>query len=270
MLPEKKKLLIVLCSWNYPKMLKACVNSLLQAKNSIDYDIAVVLNEGDEESVDFLREKNIYFFYSPKNHGVLAIDFVSPLISFYEYVINTNDDMIFFKGFAENVIELMETDTFCSVSLNLVENFGSGNTCVIVDKTLKSVLDKDSVDLFIENHKNGKYFFDHLKINYNHPICVRSADWFEVGGYSHNWNENFSSGYVMDDFFAYKLLVKYESKKPPVSCNKSFVFHESSASMHRLSDKIRNNKNNVNEFIKQTGLSISDFRGKLGCGREIK
>lgn len=269
MLPEKKKLLIVLCSWNYPKMLEACVDSLLKAKNSIDYDIAVVLNEGDKESMDFLREKNIYFFYSPKNHGVLAIDFLMPLILFYEYVINSNDDMIFCKGFAEDVIALMETDNYCSVSLSLVENFGSGNHAVIIDKTLKSVLDKDSVDTFMENHKNGKYFFDHLKISYHHPICVRSTDWFGVGGYADNWNEKFSSGYSMDDYFAYKLVIKHEGKKPPVLCNKSFVFHESSASMHRLPNEIRNN-NNLDKFKEATEMDMMNFRSQIQCGRGIK
>ena len=73
----------------------------------------------------------------------------------------------------------------------------------------------------------------------------------------------------MDDYFAYKLFMKHEGKKPPVLCNKSFVFHESSASMNRLSGEIRNN-NNLDKFKDATGMDIMYFRSQIGCGREIK
>jgi hypothetical protein len=51
---HKKRLLVGMCSWSAPKLLKACVDSLVESLDMDKDGIAVVLNEADEESVKYL------------------------------------------------------------------------------------------------------------------------------------------------------------------------------------------------------------------------
>lgn len=254
-----------MCSWKNPDLLKVCINSLIESKKEIGYDIGVVLNEGDKESAEFLMDRGIHFVFCPENKGVLAIDYLNPLISQYEYVVNTNDDMIFHKGFAEDLVEKMDSDNFSSVSCSLVENFNSNNPCVFPDSSLGNILDPDTTEMFQKKCADNVYKFDRPRISYCHPICVRVEDWISVGGYSDNWNDNFSSGYSMDDYFAYKLI-KIRNKYP-ICSEKSFVFHGSGTTMKRLPQETRD-RSNSGEFERLTGMTIHQFRGEIGIGRE--
>jgi GT2 family glycosyltransferase len=248
-------MLVGLCSWNNPKILKTCIYSLINSINSLDIDnIAVVLNEADDESISFLKEKKINFICLQDNYGVLAIDFLKPFIEQSEYFLNTNDDMVFKKGFVEDIIEIIENNYPCTASCSLVENFYSNNQCVFTDTRLKSITDKQSIDLFY----NTNYSFDSERKSYNHPICVKSADFMKVGGYSDNWSSDFLSGYGADDYFPFRLK-KLNCDYKFLCSKKSFVYHESSATMKKLDQNIRN-QNNSEKFLEKTSKSIYQFR----------
>ena len=255
---NKKRLLIGLCSWDNPELLKVCVDSILHDLDLNKDGIAVVLNEADDQSIEYLRSKKIPFVCLPENRGVLAIDYLIPFVQNCEYFLNSNDDMVFQKGFSEKLIKAMKKHYPCSVSLGLVENFESHNCSVSVDTELKSILDEVSTSSFQRNAAEGKYDRSCDIVSYNHPICVKGEDYLEVGGYSGNWDMDFYSGYSRDDMFPY--LLKYSNKKFLfITLKDAHVFHESSATMRKLDPKIKN-QGNQDVFENKTNVSLMEFK----------
>lgn len=255
---HKKRLLIGLCSWNNPDLLKVCVDSILSDLDLSQDGIAVVLNEADDESINYLRSKQIPFVCLPENRGVLAIDYLLPFIQNCEYFLNSNDDMIFPKGFSEKIVEAMGKYYPCSVSLGLVENFDSRNPIVSVDTELKSVTDEYSIELFHKKSSNKEYDNTHHMVSHYHPICVKSSDYLKVGGYSGNWDMDFYSGYCRDDMFAFCLKVTNKEFKF-VSLKDVHVFHQSSATMRKLDPSIRS-QHNEDVFEKKTKIPLAKFK----------
>lgn len=265
---NKKRLLIGLCSWNNPNLLKGCIFSIIQSLDMGKDGIAVVLNEADRESIDFLLKLKIPFISLPENSGVLAIDYLKPFIENSEYFLNTNDDMLFCLDFADDLIKIIEENYPSSSSCMLVENFQSNNPCVVVDTNLKSEISIETYNAFIAKHQNGIYEQKSKIISYCHPICVKSKDYLAIGGYSGNWDMTFRSGYGRDDMFAYNLWKLHNFKFKHICSNKSFVFHASSATMKKLPQEIRN-ESNISNFKNQTGMSIHEFRQKINLGSYV-
>lgn len=266
---HKKRLLVGLCSWNNPNLLKICVNSII---NNIDLTIdgiAVVLNQSDLESIEFLHSLNIPFVSIPENRGVLAIDYLIPFIQNSEYFLNTNDDMVFHSGFGNDLISIIKKHYPCSASCSLVENFGSGNGCVYVDSSLKSIFEKETIENFLNFSASGKYKRANHIVSYNHPICVKSIDFLKIGGYSGNWDMDFFSGYGRDDMFAYNLLSLHNGNFKFIASKDSWVFHSSSASMKRLPDEIRR-QHNQDTFFTKTGYHIQQLRSFIKIFSEVE
>jgi GT2 family glycosyltransferase len=253
----KKRMLVGLCSWNNPPLLKSCLSSLFLSMDLSKDGIAVVLNEADNESISFLLEHKVPFIAMPHNIGVLAIDCLIPFIQNSDYFLNTNDDMLFHPGFADDLISLIDKNYPASASCWLIENFFSDNPCVVVDDSLIDVYSSDTYAKFLSNHL--KYQPPHCIISYNHPICVKSKDFLAVGGYSGNWDWDFVSGYGRDDMFAFMLFSLHQGNFKFICSNKSFVFHASSATMKRLPDSIRR-QHNLDTFQRKTGMNIYQFR----------
>lgn len=265
---HKKRLLIGLCSWNSPHLLKGCVSSILAGLKNENDGIAVVLNESDLESMSFLMRQNIPFISLPENRGVLAIDYLKPFIENSEYFMNTNDDMLFDLSFSDELVNTIEDNYPASASCRLVENFFSNNPCVVVDQSLKSEISSETYKNFMAKVNEGSYHSPSKVISYCHPICVKSKDYLAVGGYSSNWDMSFRSGYGMDDFFAYKLWKLHDYAFKHICTNKSFVFHCSSSTMKKLPQKIRDENNMVN-FLNKTGISIQQFRQAINMGSYV-
>jgi hypothetical protein len=263
---HKKRLLIGLCSWNNFPLLEKCINSLLLSLDFNKDGIAVVLNEADINSINFLLKFKIPFVALPENRGVLAIDYLKPFIENSEFFINSNDDMLFHPGFAEDLISIIEKYYPCSASCRLIENFYSGNFVVTVDESLIDIYSHQTFNLFLDNVKNNKYLQKNKSIGWMHPICVKSQDFLKIGCYSGNWDMDFYSGYARDDMFAYELWKLHNKNFIHICSEKSFVFHASSATMKRLPSEIRE-KNNFDLFHQKTGMDIFKFREivKLGC-----
>jgi hypothetical protein len=171
--------------------------------------------------------------------------------------------MVFSKGFAEDLIQIIENHYPCSASCSLVENFGSNNGCVYVDTSLENIYEEETLNKFLNFSKLGKYKRDYHIISYNHPICVKSSDFLEIGGYSGDWDMDFASGYARDDMFAYNLLSIHNGNFKFIASKNSWVFHASSASMKRLPNEIRF-QHNQDTFIQKTGNSINALRNFIG------
>lgn len=256
------RLLVGMCSWNNPKLLKCSIPSILRGIDRSKDGICVVLNEGDKESMEYLISLSIPFVYHPRNEGVLAIDYLKPFIQHYDYFLNTNDDMLFCKSFSDDLINIINTHYPATASCKLIENFQSYNPCVIVDSSIKSIynLSPEEFDLKCAQYRTNNII---NIISYNHPICCLSSDFLKIGGYSGNWKAGYSNGYARDDAFPNELL-KLNDKYRFIQSGSSFVFHQSSETMKKLPPEIRN-RDNQDTFIQDYGMSISQFKSKIRC-----
>jgi len=262
--------LIGLCSWNNPDLLKYCVDSLLFSINTSIDRIAVVLNQGDKKSIEYLYDRNIPFIFNPENSGPLAIDFLKGYIERSEYFLNSNDDMIFHPGFMDDLVNIVQTHYPATSSCGLVENFDSGNPAVVVDNKLKE-LNVDTAKLFLSKQREGEYKRQFKTYGYNHPILCKSQDLLDVGGYSGNWDMNFLSGYGRDDMFPYVLWKKSDEKYKFIVSDQSIVFHLSSYTNKKLPFDYRKQNHNQDKFATLTGMSLNDFRNNvIRIGTPIK
>ncbi len=257
---RKKRMLIGMCSWKNPNLLKKCIESLLRSIDTSQDGIAVVLNEADEESISYLKVLGISFVCHADNRGAIAIDYLKPFIEDSEYFLNINDDMYFHRDFTDDLIDIIETYYPATASCRLIENFHSGNGCVVVDPEIKSIYDLD-FDKFNERCKNYRNLNLPRIISYTHPICTKSKDFIAIGGYTNKWHPGYDSGYGRDDAYPMELL-KYNPKYRFITSNKSFVFHQSSETNKRLPPHIRNQSNH-DSFAKDYGITIHQFRASM-------
>lgn len=253
------KLTVLMCSWRSPAMLNKCLESL-KASFTVSASIKVVLNEADEESVNVCLKHNVEFVKLNSNLGTLAVDCASSLIN-SEYVVNTNDDMLFFKGWDSDLISIIEENYPCSASCSLVEPFYSSNPVVYVDD-LGRDLDA-AYESFIKNCQDNKYSLDR-KISYTHPIMVRFSDFAAVNGYSNGLDMRYHPGYGLDDNFPWRLWKLYNEQFKFIASGKSFVYHLGSATNNKLAPDIKQ-RSGWNEFIQDAGFNIHEFRAKIKC-----
>lgn len=254
--------LIGLCSWNNPDLLRYCVDSLLISIDASIDRIAVVLNEGDKQSIQYLHERNIPFIFNPENSGPLAIDFLKGYIERSEYFLNSNDDMIFHPGFMDDLVNIVQSYYPATASCGLVENFDSRNPAVVVDNKLKE-LNVDTARLFLSKQREGEYKRQFKTYGYNHPILCKSQDLLDIGGYSGNWDMNFLSGYGRDDMFPYVLWKKFNEQYKFIVSDQSIVFHLSSYTNKKLPFDYRKQNHNQDKFASLTGMSLNEFRNKI-------
>jgi hypothetical protein len=246
-------------------MLKACIESLNKSF-TVEASIKVVLNQGDKESAEYLSDSGIEFVRLNENYGTLAVDFAIPLFD-AEYVVNTNDDMLFHPGWDSDLIGIIERNHPCSASCSLIEPVGTGNYVVKVDD-LGDVENPETYQKFIDNWSQGKYKREHKKSSYTHPIMVKTSDWMKVGGYSSNFDMNFFPGYSLDDSFPYRLWKLYGGAFKHIASNESVVYHGISRTNNKLSPEVKA-RSGWDYFIKQTGMNIHQFRVMIQCGKDF-
>lgn len=254
-----QKLNVLMVSWRSPAMLDTCLQSLIDSF-TVDASVKVVLNEADSESVDVCQKHKVEFVALNRNLGTLAVDCAASF-SNAEYIVNTNDDMLFYKGWDANLIKIIEQNYPCSASCSLVEPYNSNNPVVFVDDLGKTLAEAKCA--FEENCKAGKYSLAH-KISYTHPIMVKSEDWFRVRGYSNSFDWDFWPGYGMDDYFPYRLWKVHDYRFRFIASGGDFVYHLGSATNNKLKPEDKS-RSGWNAFITRTGMDIHQFRRAIKC-----
>jgi uncharacterized protein YkvS len=259
------KLTVQMCSWRSPEVLKTCINSLIKSL-SVDTNIIVTLNEAEEESIKYLMALKIPFIALPFNSGTLGVDFSLPFVLKSEYVINSNDDFLFHKGWDIDLINIIENNYPCSASCGLVEKINTNNPIVRVDD-LGEFTDPNTYEKFIKNVENSKYVREKKMVSYSHPIMVRSQDYLSVGGYSDNLDFSWCPGFGLDDYYPYRLWKLHGERFKFITSNKSVVYHGMSMTNNKLEKKKHND--GWNYFKQKTGLWIPEFKQKINCFGEI-
>ena len=116
------KIHLIIVSWKQPNILIPCIDSILDSKTDLTA-ITCVLNEGCEKSAQHLTRNGINFISTNKNFGAQAVDFATRIFN-AEYTFFSNDDMIFPPEWENEMLEEINSDQNCSVSMPLVEPLG--------------------------------------------------------------------------------------------------------------------------------------------------
>ena len=89
---------IIIPTYNNKDYLKLCINSL--KKNSYyDNEILVHVNEGNDGTVEYLKEKKIYFTFSKTNIGLCSGCNLISKNSNFDYILYSHDDIYFLPAF---------------------------------------------------------------------------------------------------------------------------------------------------------------------------
>jgi GT2 family glycosyltransferase len=248
------KIHLIIVSWKQPNILIPCIDSILDSKTDLTA-ITCVLNEGCEKSAQHLTRNGINFISTNKNFGAQAVDFATRIFN-AEYTFFSNDDMIFPPEWENEMLEEINSDQNCSVSMPLVEPAWYGHPLAIGDKLVENIdLEFDKIQNFFWKKWSEKaYSFPNL-VTWNHPIMVKTKDWHTVGGYSDNFNMEFWPGHWTDDYFAFRLFRFYDGNFKFKHTKKACVYHAQSKGMiknpHRVPESV---------FTKFTGLSANEFK----------
>jgi GT2 family glycosyltransferase len=243
-------------------MLQACIRSLKRSF-TVDAQIVVVLNEGDDESVRVLMAENLQFVRLDRNHGTMAIDFASHLFR-SEYIANVNDDMLFHPGWDADLIDIVERYYPASASCHLVEPVASGNPVVVVDDLGPF---EQAHDAFVERQRAGRYATV-PRISHTHPIVVRASDYFRIGGYSDLFDPRWFPGYCLDNYFCWRLWRHLGSSYRPITSGTSCVYHGGSVTMKKLPLADRQ-RDTWSYFVQKTGMTVEQFKAAIGYDQPL-
>lgn len=248
-----KDIAILMPCWKSPELLKICIPSLLDSTKS-DSEIIVILNEVDQESVQYLDSMKIQHIDINKNLGPAAVDLAIPsIVDRFKYVANINSDMLFSEGWDVELIKLYEENKPCTVSSCLVEPIHNGHS---VYENL-DFFNPNSHNIFNNFIKVGKYNTD-VSVSYNHPILCSLSDFLKVNGYSDNMEQIWVDlkGRGLDDDFVYRLYKIYGDEMKYLKSNKSFVYHGISLN----SKKLKHRQPGHEAFKAKNGMNINEFR----------
>ena len=212
---------ILIPSWKCPDLLKVCIPHL-KSSISVDCKIMVVLNEADQESIEYLDSEGIFHIDEKDNLGPSAVDLAIPHID-SKYVLNANTDMIFHSGWDKDLINIIENNYPCTASCGLVEPHGPW-----ICDNLGSFTDPETAVRFHEKMDAGHYSLPR-RICENHPILCRTDDFLVMDGYSDELDPEWIDlkGRGLDVYFAWKLW-RMDNDYKFISSGESFVYHGSS------------------------------------------
>lgn len=192
---------ILIPTWNNCDCLKLCINSI-QRNSLLKHQILVFVNEGNDETPNWLKSENIEFIYSPKNIGICYAMNQLATIANKEFLVYMNDDMVALPGWDisfQKAIDNYKDDLFF-LSSTLIEprkttnpnlpiivaDFGDSPENFNENKLI------EQLPLLIKKDWNGASW----------PVSLISKRiWNLVGGYS----IEFSPGMYSDPDFSMKL-----------------------------------------------------------------
>lgn len=247
----KNKFSILIPTWNNFSYLKICIESILK-HSSFNHQIIAHVNEGADETSDWLIKEKIEFTHSKKNIGICFAVNTAFSLSNAEYIVYMNDDMYCCPEWdlhLWNEIEKVGHKNFF-LSSTMIEPTDTGNRCVLAPRdfgrTAETFREKNLLTAF------SSLQFHNWQGSTWPPNVVHRSLWEAVGGLS----AEFSPGLYSDPDFSMKLWqqgVRYFK-----GVGKSLVYHFQSKS----TEKVKKN-NGRKMFLKKWGISSSYFTKEI-------
>ncbi len=234
---------IIVPTFNNLDYLKLCLESI-KRNSKYNHEILIFINEGKDNTQEFVKKNNYKFIYSETNKGVCTAFNETVKISTNKYVVLAHDDMYFCPNW----------DTEFKKELDKInhDKFFLSGTMVQYFNGLINLDCGQNPENFNERKLLSELpaieFHDFQGTHWQPSLIPRSL-WNEVGGFS----EEFSPGLGSDPDFNMKLWKK--GVRLFKGLGKCRVYHFSSVSLRK---KAWNN--GAKSFLLKWGISIKFFK----------
>lgn len=241
---------ILIPTWNNLAHLKLLIRSL-RGNSTLDHQILIHVNEGDDGTVDWLESQDIAFIHSPDNIGICKAMNGLFRLSDREFIIYFNDDMYTCPHWDDALVKAIEKTDGKNFyfSSTMIEPRDSGNRCVVIFNA------GTGVDDFDESGLRSK-LPDLVRSDWNGaswpPSIMHRELWEEIGGFS----EEFSPGLYSDPDISMKLWQM--GVRDFRGVGNSLVYHFMQKSTGRV--KLNDGKK---QFLQKWGISASTFNKKV-------
>ena len=240
---------ILIPSFNNLKYLKLCLHSI-KINSKFNHQIIIHVSEGNDGTLDYLKQSNIDFSYSKYNSGICEGINKAAKLAKFNYMLYAHDDFYFCPNWDEilekEVKKIGHNNFYISgTMMNKGQiNFNCGETLNDFDEKK-----------FLDNYKNYNYY-DFQGSTWA-PSLVHRDIWNKVGGLS----EEYFPGTGSDPDFNMKLWnLGIRIFK---GINDFKVYHFGSTVLRKKLNKISKNKygsTGAKIFLLKWGISIKFFK----------
>ncbi len=242
---------ILIPTWNNYELFRICVESI-QKNSYYKHQIIIHVNEGKDETLDWVKNSGLSYTFSNENVGVCYAMNAMAKLATTNYILYINDDMYTcpdWDKYLHEAIEKQKNNLFY-FSATMIEPTGTKNKCVIAPydfgKTKDTFQENELLD-FIKTTDKQDWFGASWP-----PSIVHKSIWEKVGGYS----VEYSPGFGSDPDFSRKLWEV--GVRDFRGIGKSLVYHFQSKSTGRV---VRNNGRLT--FATKWGIPSSYFYKKV-------
>jgi GT2 family glycosyltransferase len=248
---QDAKFSILIPTWNNFEIFKICIESI-QKNSNFQHQIIVHVNEGKDETLDWVKNSGLSYTFSEENVGVCYAMNAMAKLATTDYILYINDDMYTCPNWDKYLNEAIEKHGNNSFyfSSTMIEPTGTNNKCVLAPfdfgKTKDTFLELELLE-FIKTTNKKDWFGASWP-----PSIVHRSLWEKVGGYS----VEYSPGFGSDPDFSRKLWEA--GVRDFRGIGKSLVYHFQSKSTGRV---VRNNGRLT--FATKWGIPSSYFYKKV-------
>ena len=237
---------VIIPSWNNLALLQLCIRSIRE-NSAYAHQIIVHVNDGQDGTLDWVREQGITHTASPQNIGICLAVNEAAMHATQDYILYLNDDMYCCPGWDTALVKTLkqlDTDLFM-LSGTMIEPRDTSNPCVIVRDYGSEAENFDEARLLAELPQLKKT--DWYGATWP-PTLVRRRWWHMVGGYS----SEFSPGMSSDNDFSMKLW--HAGCRVFLGVGDSLVYHFQCKSTGKV---VKNNGGK--QFLNKWGMRQSVF-----------
>lgn len=248
---------IIIPTFNNFHYLKICLESL--KKNScLQNEIIIHVNEGGDQSLEYIKKNNYIHTYSEEKLGVCSSVNIATKLSAKNYIIFAHDDMYFLPCWDEILkgeIDKLNNNLFY-LSGTLIEQFGGH-----IPYNCGGDYQNFNEDKLLQNYQNIN-FYDHQGTHWA-PHVIHKTLWNKIGGLS----EEFDPGFGSDPDLNMKLWK--EGVRLFKGVNAFKVYHFGSITLRKKKDFIANKGSRT--FLKKWGITVNFFKKHyLKTGQQFK
>lgn len=238
---------ILIPSWNNLEYLKFCIDSI--RKNSLfEHQIIVHVNEGTDRTIEWLKQEQIDYTYTPNNAGICYGMNAAAQLAKSELLCYLNDDMYVLPKWDEHLFAAIEEhgkeDFYLSATL--IEPVDTGNKCVVAPNDFgdspKNFDELNLLEAQIDLEKRDWYGASWP------PSIMHKKYWNLIGGFS----PEFYPGMYSDPDISMKLW--QAGVRHFKGVGKSLVYHFQSKS----TSKVKKNNGRL-QFFRKWGITSNEF-----------
>lgn len=236
---------IVIPTLNNFNYLKICLESI-KKNSSLNHEIIVHVNQGNDGTLDYLKKNNYIFTYSDQKLGMCSSTNLAARKATKKYILYCHDDMYFLPDW-----DVILKNEILKTSNNLFYLSGTmlGPDGPIYYNCGTNYVNFDEKKLLSE-YKDYN-FYDHQGTHWA-PHLIHKDLWNKVSGFSEEYDPGFGSDPDLN-MKLWKEGVRYFK-----GINNFKVYHFGSISLRKKND-IKKNKGSI-IFLKKWGITIAFFK----------